>query len=301
MGAKLLKAKKIDIVYGFSGKTAIPTYLLARRFKVPSVLKLFGILYFSYGNKNPRDLLLNLEHYLGYKVPVDMLMVINDGTGGDKVAERMGITKRFVFVPNPRPEWKPRSNAKAELGIPQNKRVILYVSRLDILKGVEILPDIMDAIKKEINDIVFLIIGEGPQKKHLLERIKELNLQEFVRCIGYVTHSRLDRYYSASDLFLAIADYSNATLPVIEALSMSVPVIAFDTGHTKEVIPDGKGIVYVPYKDIDALVRKIVNLLSNPEERERLSKAALEFSKTIPTWEEVAEKEANILKELITK
>ena len=301
LGLKLLKTKKIDIVYGFSGKTAIPTFLLSRRFKIPSVIKLFGILYFSRGNKNLRDALLNLEHYLGYRVPVDLLMVINDGTGGDKVAARMGIGNRFVFVPNPRPQWNPVENAKEALGIPKNRKVVLYVSRLDILKGVEILPDIMHILRGEIPEILFLIVGEGPMERHLLRRIDELNLSDFVRYAGYVRHSELQLYYSASDLFLGIAEYSNATLPVIEALSMGVPVVAFDTGHTREVIPDGSGIVYVPFKNINVLVEKIVDILINPEERQRLSLAALEFSRTIPTWKEVAEAEANMLRKLITK
>lgn len=301
LGTKLLRTKKFDIIYGFSGKTAIPVYLLSRKFKIPSVLKLFGILYFSHGKKNLRDVLLNLEHYLGYKLPVDVLLVINDGTGGDKVAERMNILDRFVFVPNPRPKWEPQENAKLELDIPKDKKVVLYVSRLDILKGVEILPEIIQKLRAKFPDVYFLIIGEGPKEKYLLKRFRELNLQEVVRFVGYVPHSELARCYSASDLFLAIAEYSNATLPVIEALSIGVPVVAFDTGHTREVIPDGSGIVYVPYMDIEALVKNIKDVLSNPEIHSRLSKAGVEFSKTVPTWNEVAEKEAIILKKLIAK
>ncbi|MEO0273322.1 MAG: glycosyltransferase, partial [candidate division WOR-3 bacterium] len=105
-------------------------------------------------------------------------------------------------------------------------------------------------------------------------------------------------YYSQIHILVSTNRYSNLTLPVIEALSSGIPVIAFNTQETGKLLKHNFNSLLVKPFEVRDFVKSILDLCQHDELLERLSKGAMETGQSIPTWEERINKEVSKLEEL---
>ena len=83
----------------------------------------------------------------------------------------------------------------------------LSTSRLNLVerKGLDTIIKILpNVIKKEPN-IIYFIIGRGPEKENLVNTVKKLKLRDKIKFIGYVSDQDLANYYSICDIFLLMS------------------------------------------------------------------------------------------------
>jgi glycosyltransferase involved in cell wall biosynthesis len=130
---------------------------------------------------------------------------------------------------------------------------LLYKNGIDtLLKSAE------ETIKKDEN-IVFLIIGKGPDLSTMRERIQQQKLEKNIKLLGFVPDNELPTYYNAADFFI-LPSKSGEGLPLVslEAMACGLPVIATDVGGIKEVIEEKYGII-VPPDDPDSMKKAILD------------------------------------------
>ncbi len=302
-GQKILHRQRFHLVYGHSGFVAWPVWALGRRFGLPTALKLFGVVRYSEIRPTPRSVLVNLEHELAYRLPVLRLLVVNDGTGGRVMAQRRGILHRFVELPQSRPSgWsrRPQAEARRALKLPLDRPMALVVSRLDLFKGLHLLPDLVARIHRQVPEARVAIVGTGPLEPVLRRDLERRGLLEVVRFLGYIPHERLAQVYAAADVFLGIADLSTCTRPVVEALTLGVPVVAWELLYSRECLRDSPGVVWVRPLDTEAFAHQVALLLTRPEVREALGKQAEAHAlQAFPTIQEVARREVETLLRLV--
>lgn len=142
---------------------------------------------------------------------------------------RNGIDRAIFF---PRDSW----TARQKLGIRAGSRVVITVSSLVPLKGIDRLLDAIVAI--EDRRVQLYIIGEGPERARLESRIQSMDLQDRVFLIGALPQSELGEWYAAADLFCLASEREGCPNVVIEALACGLPVIAADVGGIRELIPN---------------------------------------------------------------
>ena len=122
------------------------------------------------------------------------------------------------------------------------------------------------------------MIGDGPDRRPLEQRLAEAGLQDVVEFAG--EQHDLVPWLSAADLFLLPSEQESFGLAALEAMACEVPVVASRVGGLPEIIDDGRtGFLCAP-DDIDGMAARGVAVLSDPELRERVGRAAAEDVRT---------------------
>lgn len=189
-----------------------------------------------------------------------------------------------------------REQARAELGIDPETKVVFYIGRFDERKGIETLVRAVGQSKLRGNTKLKLIIGGGSRPGHSdgMERsriesiVDELEMSDFTIFPGRLGDDILPVYYSAADVCVVPSHYEPFGLVAIEAMASGTPVVASDVGGLQfTVIPEETGLL-APPKDEVAFAAAIDRILSNPTWRDQLGQAARKRVETKFSWEGVA-------------
>ena len=184
------------------------------------------------------------------------------------------------------------------LGI--DRPYFLFVGTLEPRKNLERLLAAFEHIDKKIRENFLLVIagGEGWGNLDILDVICRLNLKQNVVLTGYVSNINLATLY-ANALFLVMPSlYEGFGLPLVEAMSMGVPVLTSNCASMSEVAGDA-GILVDPLSE-DSISAGILSLLSNKSLRQKLSERAITNSRRFD-WDSAALATWNILEEAIAE
>jgi D-inositol-3-phosphate glycosyltransferase len=159
-----------------------------------------------------------------------------------------------------------KAQARQYLGF-GNDKIILFVGRIDPLKGVDKLIKALPYLRN-IQGLRLLVIGGGENSQHEIEQLRKLacnlKIQNSVAFLGLVKHEQLPYFYSAADACVVPSYYESFGLVALESLACGTPVVATDVGDFKSIIREGEtGYVVidnVPHR----LADKIALLLSRP-------------------------------------
>ena len=158
-----------------------------------------------------------------------------------------------------------------ELGLTE-KKVIVSVGRLVHRKGQDVLIEAMPAIIRDVPEAHILMIGEGPYRSYLENRVKALEIQERVTFIGRIQYADLPRYICAGDLFvmpsrsrLAGLEVEGLGIVYLEASACGLPVIAGDSGGAPDAVIEGQTGLVVDGTSKSEVAAAAVELLLDPD------------------------------------
>ena len=206
----------------------------------------------------------------------------------------------------------PRDEATAAIGIelPQDQRLVLFVGRLDPLKGLDTLLKAMcklTELEPELAKYLCLAIIGGDAdddgsdiagQLECLDKLKdEVGLHDLVAFLGSRAQDTLAYYYSAAEVCVVPSHYESFGLVALEAMACCTPVIASRVGGLQHTVEDGVTGFLVPAGDEDALAEKLRLMLLDGELRERLAVNARQKAQGY-TWQTVAERILNVYEEL---
>lgn len=97
-----------------------------------------------------------------------------------------------------------------------------------------------DEIAKEGKSFCHLLLGEGPERGHLSELIKELGLEDEVILLGNIPNEEIADYMAASDLFLFTSQSETQGIVILEAMAVGTPVVALDATGVRDVVLSGQ-------------------------------------------------------------
>jgi phosphatidyl-myo-inositol dimannoside synthase len=165
-----------------------------------------------------------------------------------------------------------REAAKTKFDV-TGKRVLCTVSRLHPYKGHDtVLRAIANLASDEREQLVYLVVGQGPYERELRRQAFELGIEAHVRWLGFLSEEELPQVYRASDLFVLCtrdAPEERAVegfgLVFLEAQSCGVPVVGTRTGGIPEAIRDGEGGWLIEQDDTQKLTDIIRQLLNSPQ------------------------------------
>ena len=194
----------------------------------------------------------------------------------DIVSEKMGIKINDIdIIPNPLDTefFSPIPISYKE----KNELKVLFVGRLDRLKGAHIFVEAIPIISKEMPDTSFILIGRdtntGPNNSSMrtyLENLIPNNIKERVSFFGNVERDILIDYYRGSDVCVVPSFYENFPNTVLEAMSCGKAVVASNTGGIPEVIEDAISGLLVKTGDAKDLAEKVIMLLKKRDMRENI-------------------------------
>jgi len=169
-----------------------------------------------------------------------------------------------------------QQEARQVLGIRENQ-VILYVGRIEPLKGIEILLRAATLLERT-SDTRVLIVGGSPGNDAELDRLKafavQLDIADQVTFTGAVRQTELPRYYGAADIFVLPSHSESFGLAALEAMACGRPVIVSRVGGLKTFVDSGKSGYLVPWHCPEAFAQRLETLLANPALKDTMGEAA---------------------------
>ncbi len=193
-----------------------------------------------------------------------------------RVAERWGVPNdRIVEVGNviDLPGLPAsRESARALLGV--EGRLIVSMGRLLRLKGFDELIDAVGALRTEFPDLRLAILGEGPQRDRLAEKVRSAGLVDAVLLPGALPRETALSYVRAADLFVLNSASEGQAHSILEAMALGTPAIATSAGGTPDLIEHGRNGWLVGAHDRAALTDAMRALLRDPGFAARLAAGA---------------------------
>ena len=140
-------------------------------------------------------------------------------------------------------KWLPDARSpklKASLGLPVDKRIVLFVGRLSEKKGVSQILQAFAGLAPEHEDLALVIVGNGEEREVLEAQVSNLNLVGRVVFLGKVDHDKLPSFYNSADVSVVASAHESLGLIITEALACGTPVVSTRVGIAPHVIRDGE-------------------------------------------------------------
>lgn len=167
----------------------------------------------------------------------------------------------------------------------RNERVITFVGRLVIGKGVQ---DLFDACA-ELSNIRIVIVGSGPYEGQLRSHADRLGISRHVKFMGRATREEIRSFFAQTTIFVNPSWSEGLPRSVLEAAAAGLPIIATDVGGTGEIITnDVSGLLVQPHEP-KSLETALGRLLSDASSRERFGRIAQQSVARSYNWELVGD------------
>lgn len=183
------------------------------------------------------------------------------------------------------------TEARAQLGLPEDHQLMLFVGRIEPLKGIDTLLRAMALVVRDFLNwqerLCLSIIGGNPDGgsdavNDEMERLKrlraELGIGDLVVFLGAQDQDTLNVYYSAAEMVVMPSHYESFGMVALEAMACGTPVVASKVGGLAFTVQDGITGFHVPDRDPEALAAKISLLLHDSSLRQRLGQQAAQWA-----------------------
>lgn len=187
-------------------------------------------------------------------------------------------------------------------------RLLLTVGNLVERKGHDTVLHALSLLAKQGQDVVYLIVGDGPNRAALEQLAASLGMADRVVFLGRVNTSDLPLLYSAADIFIMVSrerlehcDVEGFGIVFIEAAACGVPSIGGRSGGVSDAVVDGVTGLLVDPLDAAEVARSIDVLLANRDLARRLGDAARHRAVSQFSWSRFGATVASILDEVVRR
>ena len=207
--------------------------------------------------------------------------IIAPSRSAANVMRRMGIQGRVVVIPNGielgrfrRPQ---ETATRAQLGLPEQALIGVYVGRVSQEKAVERLIRIFAALRDEAPNLHLLLVGGGPSLEQCRRLASSLDLHDRVTFTGPISYERIGGLLSVADFFVSASVSEVHPLTFIEAAAAGLPALGIESPGVADMIVDGKTGFLTDDNDLSFGLR-ILRLARDAELRAQMGRAASSYS-----------------------
>jgi glycosyltransferase involved in cell wall biosynthesis len=152
-------------------------------------------------------------------------------------------------------------DVRSEFGLSKGP-LLVCAARLTEQKGHKWLLRAFRSVVDQLPETSLLLLGDGPLRKHLEDTVIKLGISKNVRFAGWRTD--VMDILPSTDLFVLASEWEGFGLVLLEAMSLSLSIVATEVGGIPEVVLDGETGWLVKSKDSDALAGSILAALRSP-------------------------------------
>lgn len=169
-----------------------------------------------------------------------------------------------------------RQERRRALGIRDDQQVLLNLGRLGTEKNLGELVELFAKALKTNENLVFLIVGDGPAKEDLEKQVQQLGISDHVIFTGMVEPTEVQNYYQLGDVFVSASTSETQGLTYVEAAANGLPLLCRQDDCLADVLKEGEnGYEYTCAQEfLDA----IDAVMDNPKWREAASKRSEELA-----------------------
>jgi glycosyltransferase involved in cell wall biosynthesis len=170
-----------------------------------------------------------------------------------------------------------RARVRAQYGIPEQALVIGCVARLTHQKATERLLSAFAMGVADDPQTRLMIVGDGPDRAMLDSLADNLGLSSRIVFTGSADGAQL---MSAFDIFALPSRYEALPYVLLEAAARGLPIVMTDTGGAGSVVREGVNGFIVPQQDAEALSARLLQLIRQDFQRERMGQRSLEVARS---------------------
>ena len=201
----------------------------------------------------------------------------------------------------------PRDEARAYIGVPPCDQMLLFVGRIETLKGIDALIEALALMRQSGEQVCLAVIGGDPdlspealsdEMTRLQAMREQYGLQESVAFLGRKSQDTLPYYYSAAEAVVVPSHYESFGMVALEAMACGKPVVASQVGGLAFLVQDGITGFTVPVDEPSTLAARLTELVQNPGLREQMGHQAAVFAREYD-WEKITERMIKLYKEVL--
>ncbi|HMS83536.1 MAG TPA: glycosyltransferase [Nitrospira sp.] len=155
----------------------------------------------------------------------------------------------------------------------RDKDTILFLGLLNKDKGFYDLLESMPVLCREFPRLVLVCGGKG-EHGQITARIKQLQIEQYVKLAGWLSGDAKDRWLSRASIFVLPSYVENMPMGILEAMRSGMPIVSTKVGCIPDIIEHGREGLLVDHGDTAALQTAIRRLLLNDDERRIMGRAA---------------------------
>jgi glycosyltransferase involved in cell wall biosynthesis len=269
----IIKKNRIDVVHTHSSKAGILGRAAARLAGVRRIVH--TVHGWSFNDHQPafvRRCYVGLERYCARFTDALIIVSAHDHQTGFReriqprgayALIRCGIDASGFAVTDG------RGTAREALGFQVSDKVVGMIACFKPQKAPLDFVAMAVRVKRQCPAAKFLLIGDGVLRPAIIEAVQNAGLDQDFVLAGW--RRDIPVLLSAMDVFVLTSLWEGLPIAVMEAMAAGVPVLVTDTGGVREIIHSGENGYCVPPGNVDAMTQKVMELLNDPELRDRFS------------------------------
>jgi len=192
-----------------------------------------------------------------------------------------------------------QSDAREHMGWPVDRPIILSVRRLVKRVGLESLVSAMERVRARVPDVLLLMAGRGPRAESLERQIRDAELHDHVRLVGFVPDDDLPVAYRAADIsVMPTRALEGFGLSAVESLAAGTPVVVTPVGGLPEVVGDLSEELIVGDGSPEALAARLAAVLQGKIDLPT-SSACRRYARSRFAWPVVASQTQDVYEQVI--
>ncbi|MGF1457918.1 MAG: glycosyltransferase [Leptolyngbyaceae cyanobacterium] len=185
--------------------------------------------------------------------------------------------------------------------IPRDRPIILFMSRLDPKKGIDLLLPALETLQQSHVDFHLVICGANPQdreyERSIYQRVESSTLRSQVTLTGFVAGDLKAALIKTANLFVLPSYYENFGIAVAEAMLAGLPVVISDQVHIWQTIQQTES-GWICNCSVNSLTQQLHMALQSAEERQQRGDNAQRCAKEHYSWEAIAEQAIAIYQDI---
>ena len=289
---RALVRREIDIVHAHNGRTALMGVLAVRLAKRGHCILTQHFLRPAHiENSGPKARVSNAMHAfvarnLAHTIAISQAVKSAAIERGEVEADKISVVLNGLQAPKP-DENSSREEKRAAWQSDETAPLIVCVARLQEEKDLHILIFAMIQVRAKFPRARCIIAGEGDRWGVMKSAIDTADLSANVELAGFV--DSVADLMSAADVFVLPSAAEPFGLVLLEAMALSVPIVAVNDGGPPEIVNDGEIGLLVPPRDIDAMANAIIEIVSDKPRAQKMGEAGRARYQAMFTRERMAQ------------
>lgn len=200
-----------------------------------------------------------------------------------------------------------RADARSKIGYGADERLLLFVGRLERLKGVEVAIQALALLRdRRHEDVRLLILGEDSrdgdesEKERLKAVASSVGVRDRVDFVGSVAHHELQAFYAAADVCVMPSYSESFGLVALEAQACGCPVVASDVSGLRSVVRDEVSGYLIDGHDPALYAERIGRILATPELAQQMGRRGSMLAQRF-SWTRTADRLEELFEGLVER
>jgi glycosyltransferase involved in cell wall biosynthesis len=249
---------RFDLVHAHSYRAGVPAALLAKKLRVPLVITEHNSVFL-------RKALRGFDYYKASFAYRQAACVLPVSKALQRAIQSYQFGKRFQVIGN---TFDPGIFFPGPARLIRGPLQLITVTNLIPLKRIDLLLHALQGASARLPDWKLQVIGDGPEKKNLVEMAAQLGLAEKVVFSGLQPKGQIAEALRSSDLYILSSSLETFSVAALEALACGVPVLATACGGPQDFISPEMGSL-IPPDNQSALENGLEDIVSRIDDFDR--------------------------------